>query len=56
LDIWFYINTSLYQFSNPDTFNPDEPFDKKAFPFTYDDLNNSYRFGLKRVEGIIAMF
>jgi hypothetical protein len=56
LDIWFYINTSLNQFSNPDTFNPEQPFDKNSFPFTYNDLNNSYRFGLKRVEGIIAMF
>lgn len=39
LDIWFYINTALYQFNNPDTFNPDQPFDKTKFPFNYDDLN-----------------
>jgi hypothetical protein len=42
LDIWFYINTSLNQFSNPDTFNPEQPFDKNSFPFTYNDLNVIY--------------
>jgi len=56
LDIWFYINTSLYQFNNPDTFNADQPFDMNKFPFTFSDINNSYRLGLKRVEGIIALF
>lgn len=41
LDIWFYINTSLYQFNNPDTFNADQPFDMNKFPFTFIDINVS---------------
>jgi hypothetical protein len=41
LDIWFYINTSLYQFNNPDTFNADQPFDMNKFPFTFSDINVS---------------
>ena len=40
LDIWFYINSSLYQFSNPDKkIDPEQPFDTNAFPFNYDALN-----------------
>lgn len=40
LDIWFYINSSLYQFSNPEKkIDPEQPFDTTAFPFTYNDLN-----------------
>jgi hypothetical protein len=39
LDIWFYINSSLYQINDPENYTPEQPFDKTRFPFTYEALN-----------------
>lgn len=40
LDIWFYINSSLYQLNYPDKYTLEQPFDKTRFPFSYEALNN----------------